>query len=99
MSWRLTIGRQPWKEGKVFEETSYGKSKFLNTVVMRGLLVIDHLFILKSLFFDFKEREREIDLFSHLFIHSLVDPCMCPDIHTQGIKHTTLAYKDDTITN
>ena len=26
-----------------------------------------------------KEEEREINLLFHLFMHSLVDSCMCPD--------------------
>ena len=30
-----------------------------------------------------RERERERDLLFHLFLHSLVDSCMCPD---QGLN-------------
>ena len=42
------------------------------------------------------EKERHTDLLFHLFMHSLVDSCMCPD---QGFEPTTLAYWDDTLTN
>ena len=43
----------------------------------------------KFLFIDFREKareevgERETDLLFYLFIHSLLDSCMCPD---QGLK-------------
>ena len=30
-----------------------------------------------------KEKEKNIDLWFHLFMHSLVDPCMCPE---QGLN-------------
>lgn len=40
------------------------------------------------------ERERNIDLFFHLFMYSSVDFCMYPD----GIKPATLAYRDENLT-
>ena len=45
------------------------------------IFLINTLLILVNIFIYLLERERErsIDLLFHLFIHSLVDSCMCPD--------------------
>ena len=37
---------------------------------------------------------KSIDLLFHIFIHSLVDSCECPD---WGLNPTILAYRDDTL--
>ena len=41
-----------------------------------------------------RERERNIDLLFHLFMHSLVASCMCPEV-----EPATLVYLDDALTN
>ena len=43
-----------------------------------------------------REREQNINLLFHLFMHSLVDSYMCPDL---GIEPTTLEYWDDALTD
>ena len=44
---------------------------------------LEAIFLNSLIFFFFREGEergeREIDLFYHLFMHSLVDSCMCPN--------------------
>ena len=42
-----------------------------------------------------RKKERNISLLFHLFMHSLVDSCMC---HDQGIQPATLADEDDALT-
>ena len=42
------------------------------------------------------ERERNINLLLHLFMHSLVASCMCPDSRS---NLQTLLYQDDVLTN
>ena len=43
-----------------------------------------------------RERDSNIDLLFHLFMHSLVASCMCPD---RGIELTSLACEDSALTN
>ena len=49
-----------------------------------------------ALFFVFIDfREGSINLLLHLFMHSLIDSCMCRD----GFEPTTTAYQDNALTN
>ena len=53
---------------------------------------VDLSFLISLIDFFFeRERETDIDLLSHLSMHSLVDSCMCPH---RGNKPTTLTHGD-----